>query len=131
MIRSEQGSIFPIGIGLITLTAVFGLLMVELIGCQFQTMQAKQIADVLALQVGEDLNKDKIPPVANLDYSATLTDTLSLISNQLSLHNVEIKVTSHDGETIDATVCLAWKSITGFTLENVGKLCANSKARAI
>lgn len=131
MMKSESGSVLPLGIGVIAASVVFVLVMLEVIGCQFQTLQLKQVADVLALQVAEDLHQDKIAPVVNLEYNPVVGDTLKQVNNQMGLKVDEVSVASHDGKTIDATVCAPWRSITGFTLGNAGKLCANSKARAI
>lgn len=131
MVRSERGSILPIGIGVIALSTIFALVIAELIGCQLQTFQAKQFADVLALQVAGDLQRDHISPVLGLDYRPVITDTLNVARRQLDVKPSDVRVVSRDGKTIDATVCIAWKSITGYSAGHLGQLCANSKARAI
>lgn len=131
MRKDERGSILPLGIGVLALSLIFSLTMIELIGIQYQTMQVKQIADVAALQVGEDLYRDHIPPVKNLDYSPTVTETVRLASEHLRIMPKHLEVFSSDGKTIAATACVQWRSITGFSLGNFGNLCATSKARAI
>lgn len=131
MSRRESGSILPIGIGIITLSALFALVMVELIGLQFQTLQNKQLADVLALKVATDLNQDQIPPVQNLDYRPVIQEISAEAAGQLNIEPVEISVISADGRTISATVCTNWKSITGITFGQLGLVCAQAKARAI
>jgi len=131
MIREDKGSIIPLGIGVMGLSLVFSLVMVELISSQYQTMQAKQVADVLTLQVAGDLKKDEIPPVIGLDYFPVTSESLNISSRQLGIEPINVKVTSPDGKTIAATVCVKWKSVTGFSLGNAGTLCATSKARAI
>lgn len=131
MKRSESGSIIPIGIGIVTLSAIFALVMVELIGVQLQTLQNKQLADVLALKVATDLQRDQIAPVQNLDYLPVVKDLVTEAALQLKINPMEISVMSADGRTISATVCTNWKSITGITLGQLGRVCAQAKARAI
>lgn len=131
MIRSETGSIIPLGISVISLSAIFALVMVELIGVQFQTLQNKQVADVLVLKVALDLNEDEITPVRGLDYRPVVNEVLSSSAAQLRIRPSEVSVTSPDGKTVTATVCTDWRSITGLTLKVFGSVCANSKARAI
>lgn len=129
--RQDSGSIIPIGIGMITLSAIFSLVLAELIGVQFQTIQDKQIADVLVLKVTTDLRRDQIPPLKNFDYTPAVSGLLSEAANQLKVDPVEVRVATTDGKTMAATVCTEWKSITGITLGSLGRVCAQSKARAI
>lgn len=131
MIRNEAGSIIPIGIGVIALSAIFALVMVELIGVQYQTLQNKQLSDLLVLKVATDLNQDQIPPVKNLDYRPVVTALLDEASKALDVEPIEFSVLSTDGKTMNAIVCTNWKSITGLTFGALGKVCAQSKARAI
>ena len=130
MNKRERGSILPLGIGVIALSLAFSLVTVELIGIQDQTLQAKQLADTFALQVAEDLRKDGIEPIVNLHYNPTITETRLVATHFLQLEPTQVEVVSHDGKTISSTVCLSWKSITGFTLGSLGLLCARSNARA-
>jgi hypothetical protein len=131
MSRQDSGSIIPIGIGVITLSAIFALVLAELIGVQFQTLQNKQIADVLVLKVANDLRRDQIPPVLNLDYTPAVRALLAEAANQLRIEPVEVRVATSDGKTMAATVCTEWKSITGIRFGLLGLVCAQSKARAI
>lgn len=131
MKRNDSGSIIPIGIGVITLSAIFALVMVELIGIQYQTLQNKQLSDLLVLKVANDLNRDQIPPVINLDYRPVVADLLNQASKALAVEPTEFSVSSPDGKTMTAIVCTEWKSITGLTFGTLGKVCAKSKARAI
>lgn len=131
MNENDSGSIIPIGIGVITLSAIFALVMVELIGVQYQTLQNKQLSDLLVLKVATDLNHDQIPPVINLDYRPVVADLLKEASKTLGVEPTEFSVSSPDGKTMTSTVCTNWKSITGLTFGALGKVCAQSKARAI
>jgi hypothetical protein len=131
MNRQDTGSIIPIGIGVITLSAIFALVLAELIGVQFQTLQNKQIADVLVLKVANDLRRDQIPPVMNLDYTPAVSALLAEAASQLRIEPVEVRVSTSDGKTMAATVCTEWKSITGIRFGLLGRVCAQSKARAI
>lgn len=131
MIHDEAGSIIPLGVTLISLSAIFALVMVELIGVQFQTLQIKQIADVLVLKVALDLNQDSIAPIKDLEYRPAVIEELESSAQHLGIQPLEVSVTSPDGKTMTATVCAPWKSITGLTFGTLGNVCANSKARAI
>ena len=131
MNRQDSGSIIPIGIGVITLSAIFALVLAELIGVQFQTLQNKQIADVLVLKVATDLRRDQIPPVMNLDYTPAVSALLAEAASELRIEPVEVRVASSDGKTMAATVCTEWKSITGIRFGLLGWVCSQSKARAI
>ena len=131
MNENESGSIIPIGIGVITLSAIFALVMVELIGVQYKTLQNKQLSDLLVLKVATDLNHDHIPPVKNLDYRPVVADLLNEASKTLGVEPTEFSVSSPDGKTMTSTLCTYWKSITGLTFGALGKVCAQSKARAI
>jgi hypothetical protein len=129
--RHDSGSIIPIGIGVITVSAIFSLVMAELIGVQFQTLQNMQIADVLVLKVANDLRRDQIPPVMNLDYAPAVRDILAEASSQLGVEPIEVRVATSDGKTMASTVCTQWKSITGINFGLAGRVCAQAKARAI
>jgi len=131
VISSESGSILPIGIASIAISCILTLLLVELIGVQSQTLQNKQIADVLVLKVTNDLSRDQIPPLKNLDYTPAVSSLLAEVASQLKVEPLEVRVFTSDGKTMAATVCTEWKSITGLTLGALGKVCAQSKARAI
>lgn len=131
MIRRETGSIIPLGLTVISLSAIFALVMVEFIGVQFQTLQNKQVADVLVLKVALDLNQDSIAPIRGLEYRPVVNEVLGSSSAHLGVQPVEVSVNSPDGKTMTATVCTQWKSFTGLTLGAFGKVCANSKARTI
>lgn len=113
------------------MSAIFAFVMVELIGIQYQTLQNKQVADVLVLKVTGDLHRDAIPPVVGLDYSPTVAQELKQSSTQLGIEPVETALSTVDGKTLSATVCTAWKSITGLKFGALGKVCAQAKARAI
>jgi hypothetical protein len=130
MMRSDTGSIIPIGIGVISISLVISLVLVEIIGVQYQTLQTKQLADVIALQVASELNRDGIAPVSGLDYSPAVRNTLTVAANQLGIVPVEVSVTSSDQKTILGVVCVQWVSITGFQAELFGNVCSSSKARA-
>lgn len=129
--RGESGSIIPLGVGVISISAIVTLVLVELIGVQFQTLQSKQVADVLVLQVAGDLNRDGIAPVTGLEYFPTVRESLASATAHLGLEPLEVSVMSEDGKTVAAIVCSRWKSVTGLTLGSLGKVCASSKARAI
>lgn len=131
MIKGEAGSIIPLGVTVISLSAIFAFVMVELIGVQFQTLQNKQVADVLVLKVALDLNQDSIAPIKGLEYRPVVTEVLASSVSHLGIKPAEVSVISPDGKTMTATVCTQWKSITGLTFGSLGKVCANSKARAI
>ena len=131
MNRRDSGSIIPIGIGVIALSALFALVLAELIGVQFQTLQNKQIADVLVLKVTNDLRRDEIPPLNNFDYTPAVRGLLDESENQLKIQPIQVRVATVDGKTMAATVCTEWKSITGIRFGLLGRVCAQSKARAI
>lgn len=130
MRRNDSGSIIPIGVGVIALSLAISLVLAELIGVQYQTLQTKQLADVIALQVASDLNRDGIAPISGLDYSPVVRDTLATAANQLGIEPVEVSVTSPDQRTILGVVCKHWVSITGFQADLFGNICSSSKARA-
>lgn len=131
MWREETGSIIPLGLAIICLSAVLSLIFIEQIGIQYQTMQNRQVANVLALQVATQLNKDGIKPVINLDFTPTIQATLEVVSKHLGITVNEVHVSSPDGITMDATVCTQWKSVTGITFDAAGQVCALAKARAV
>lgn len=131
MNRNDSGSIIPIGIGVITLTAIFALVMTELIGVQYQTLQNKQLSDLLVLKVANDLSRDQIPPVRNLDYRPVVHGLLIQAAKLMDIEPIEYSVTSSDGYTISSVVCTHWRSVTGLTFGSIGSVCSNSKARAV
>ena len=131
MISEESGSIIPLGLGIIALTAAIALVLVELIGVQYQTLQNKQLADVLVLKVAHDLQADGIAPVMNLEYRPVVSELIAEASSYMRVKISEVSVLSRDGKTFEALVCSEWVSITGLGLGSSGKVCANSKARAI
>ncbi len=128
---NESGSILPLGIAVIAGTLVLGLVFLELGGVQYQTVRNKQVSDVLALEVSEQLISDGIPPVIGLDYSPTVAALLKESSQAIGVSAKFISVLSPDGKTLEAVFCTQWTSITGLTLGNFGDVCARSKARAI
>lgn len=127
----DSGSIIPIGIALMAITTVLVFVFIELIGVQYQTLQNKQLADVLALKVARDLQSDGIAPVKHLDYRPAVSEILAAASSHMSVDVSEVSVSSRDGKTIEALVCSGWTSVTGLSLGSYGQVCANSKARAI
>lgn len=129
--RNESGSILPLGIAVIAVTLVLGLVFLELGGVQYQTVRNKQVSDVLALEVSEQLISDGIPPVIGLDYSPTVVQVLRESSLVIGVSGKSISVLSLDGKTLEAVFCTQWTSITGLTLGNFGDVCARSRARAI
>jgi hypothetical protein len=129
--RSECGSILPLGIGLISLTALVAFLFAELTGVSLQTLRNKQLADVASLKVSGDLLADGIPPLVGLDYSPAVRDVLASATNHLGAAPTRVIVLSLDGQTLETEICTQWKSITGLTFGNLGDVCAKSKARAI
>lgn len=131
MIRSDSGSILPIGIGVISISVIIALVLVEVIGVQYQTLENKQLADVAALKVATDLNQDGIAPVRNLEYQQVVFPVIQAASALLGISPVEVSVISQDERTIEAVVCSYWTSITGLRLGSIGKICSSSKARAI
>lgn len=131
MIKGESGSIIPLGVSVISLSAIFALVIVELIGVQFQTLQNKQVCDVLVLKVALDLKQDSIAPIKGLEYRPVVTEVLESSSSHLGIQPSEVSVISPDGKTMTATVCTQWRSITGITFGSFGNVCASSKARAI
>lgn len=130
MTRNDSGSIIPIGIGVIALSIAISLVLVELIGVQYQSLQTKQLADVIALQVASDLNRDGIAPISDLDYTPAVKATLQVASTHLGIKLQEVSVTSPDRKTILGVVCTQWNSITGFQSSLFGNVCSSSKARA-
>ncbi len=131
MMKRDCGSIFPLGIGIVALSALLSFVLVELIGVQYQTLQIKQVSDALAMKVATDLNRDGIAPVPKLEYAPEVSDLLRIASSHLGQSPREVSVMSFDGKTITALVCSDWHSISGLTLGAIGKICAISKARAI
>lgn len=129
--KNESGSILPLGIAVIAGTLVLGLVFLELGGIQYQTVRNKQVSDLLALEVSGQLMSDKIPPVIGLDYSPSVAELLRVSSQTLGLNVKSSSVLSLDGRTLEAVFCTQWKSITGFSLGNVGEVCAKSRARAL
>lgn len=131
MLRSEAGSILPIGIGLAILSIVLSLTYLEQLGIQIQTLTNKSVSDFLAQSVATNLETDKISPVIGLDYEPTHQRQLQAAANYLGITPTLVTVKSQDGTTIEATVCTRWRSITGITFGVLGEVCAQSKARAI
>jgi hypothetical protein len=129
--RSESGSILPLGIGLIALTALVAFLFMELTGVSLQTLRNKQLADIASLKVSGDLLADGIPPLVGLDYSPAVRDLLAAASNHMGVSPTRVIVLSLDGQTLETEICSQWKSVTGLTFGNLGDVCAKSKARAI
>ena len=130
-ITQDEGSIIPLGIGVIALTAFVAFVFAELIGVQYQTIQNKQLADVLVLKVASDLRADAIAPVANLDYGPVAWELLKVASSHMQVTVSDFSLLSRDGKTVEATVCSEWNSLTGLSFGSYGKVCASSKARAI
>lgn len=129
--KSESGSILPLGLAVVAGTLVLGLVFLELGGVQYQTVRNKQVSDVLALEVAGQLVADRVPPVIGLDYSPTVTDVTSASSQVIGVTAKYISVVSRDGKTMEAVFCTKWESITGLTFGNFGTVCARSRARAI
>lgn len=115
----------------ISLSTIFALVLVELIGIQFQALQNKQVSDVLVLKVAHDLNRDSIAPIKGLDYRPAVNEVLMSSAAQMGIQPLEVSVISSDGKTMTGTVCTRWKSFTGLDLGAFGNVCATSKARAI
>lgn len=116
---------------MISLSAVIALIFLELVGVQYQTLQLKQVSDVLALKVASDLRRDGIEPLRNLEYLPVVSELLGVTSAVLGVTPSQVSVLSKDGKTITASVCADWRSITGFKLGVFGEVCSSSKARAI
>jgi hypothetical protein len=129
--RGDEGSIIPLGIGLISISICLSLFFAELIGVQFQTVQAKQLSDVLAIEVSSSLARDSVPPVIGLHYEQTVQELVSKVALLLRITPSSIAVFSSDGKTIEAMVCTQWKSVTGFTFNGFGSVCSSSKSRPI
>lgn len=129
--RSERGSILPLGIGLIALTVLVSFVFAELTGVSIQAFRNKQLADIASLKVAGDLLADRVPPVIGLDYSPVVGDMLAAASNHLEISPTKVLVLSLDGQTLETEICTRWKSITGLTLGNFGDVCARSRARAV
>jgi len=129
--KGERGSVMPLGIAITAFSLLASMFFVELIGIQYQTLQNKQLADVLALNVSGQLMNDKVPPVPNLNYSPMLTPLIQEASIRLAIYPSQVFVSSNDGKTIQAQVCTPWRSVTGITFGGIGSVCAESKARAI
>lgn len=129
--RTDKGSILPLAVGLLALSLVVSMFFAEQLGVQFQTLQVKQLADVIALQVASDLERDQIEPIRNLDYRPAVKANLEQGAQFLNIHPSQYSVTSFDGKTIEARVCEKWRSITGLKLDVFGEVCASSRARAV
>lgn len=129
--KAENGSILPLGLGVIAATLAFGLFFLELGGIQYQTVRNKQVSDVLALEVAGQLLGDDIPPVMGLDYAPAISSLVQQATKLLQLVPENFSVISQDGKTVEATFCTRWVSVTGFALGNFGHVCASSKSRAI
>ena len=127
----ESGSIIPLGIAGVALSLVISLVFLELAGVQLQTLRLKQVSDALALSVASDLKVDGIVPLIGLNYAPSQSELLSASTRLVEVQPIEISVMSLDGKTIEAVICSRWKSISGFTFQNLGEVCARSKARAI
>lgn len=131
MMCEDKGSIIPLGLGVIATTAAIALLFTELIGVQYQTLQNKQLADVIVLKVANDLQGDGITPVTNLEYRPVVNELLSVASAHMRVRVSDVSVISRDGKTLEALVCSEWVSFTGLNLGLFGKICASTKARSI
>jgi hypothetical protein len=129
--HSERGSILPIGIAGVALSLAISLIFLELIGIQIQTLRNKQVSDVLSLKIASDLRKDQIAPITGLDYSPVARPLLEVAARQLRIRPSTVSVKSVDSKTIECIVCSTWESVTGLRLNNVGQVCASSKARAV
>ena len=129
--KSESGSILPLGIAVVAGTLVLGLVFLELGGVQYQTVRNKQVSDTLALEVAEQLVTDGVPPVIGLDYLQTVTDVMAASTDVIGVAVKSASIISRDGKTMEAVFCTQWTSITGVTLGNFGDVCATSRARVI
>jgi len=130
-IGSEEGSIVPLGIGVLVLTSVFVLVCVEIVGVQMQSMRVKQLGDTLALEVASQLESDRVPPVIGLNYLPSVSAKFQKLSQFLNLSITDARIQSNDGKTIESMFCVEWRSVTGISFGNFGKVCESSKARAI
>ena len=130
-VKTDSGSILPLGIGAVALSLLVSLFFAELTGVEIQKLRNKQLSDVLVLKVATDLRKDSIPPVVGLDYSPVVQELSVRTSKVLKFEPTEISVVSQDGKTMEGKVCSRWKSITGLSLDSFGYVCSTSKARAI
>jgi hypothetical protein len=128
---SEGGSIIPLGVAAMCLSLALTLVFVELTGAEIQTLRNKQLSDALALEVATDLKTDGIPPVVGLEYAPAVQALTKTASQHLEIEPTAVSVLSRDGKTLEALVCTTWESITGFSFELFGNVCATSKARAI
>jgi len=131
VVKSDRGSILPLGLAGLALTLAVTLLFLELTGIELQTLRNKQLADVMALKTATDLKNDQIPPVVGLDYVPAIRPLIFNTSKNLRLSPTSLRLVSHDGKTMEAMVCTRWISITGFSFGNFGGICATSKARAV
>ena len=129
--KTDAGSIIPLGIAAITLSLLLSLLFAELTGVEIQTLRNKQLSDLLALKAATDLRKDSIPPVVGLDYFPALKELSQEASRVLKIAPTQVSVLSKDGKTLEGKVCTRWNSITGLTFDAFGTVCSVSKARAI
>lgn len=129
--KTDSGSIIPLGIGAIALSLLVSMLFAELTGVEIQKLRNKQLSDVLVLKIATDLRKDSIPPVVGLEYSPVLQELSAKTSRVLKFEPTLVSVLSRDGKTMEGRVCSRWKSITGVTFDAFGFVCSTSKARAI
>ena len=129
--KTDSGSIIPLGIGAIALSLLVSMLFAELTGVEIQKLRNKQLSDVLVLKIASDLRKDSIPPVVGLEYSPVLEKLSAATTRVLKFEPTYISVLSRDGKTIEGMVCSRWESITGLTFDAFGFVCSTSKARAI
>lgn len=129
--KTDSGSIIPLGIGAIALSLLVSLLFAELTGVEIQKLRNKQLSDVLVLKIATDLRKDSISPVVGLEYLPVLQELSAKTSRVLKFEPTLVSVLSRDGKTMEGRVCSRWKSITGVTFDAFGFVCSTSKARAI
>jgi hypothetical protein len=130
-VKTDSGSIIPLGIGAIALSLLVSLLFAELTGVEIQKLRNKQLSDVLVLKIATDLRKDSISPVVGLEYLPVLQELSAKTSRVLKFEPTLVSVLSRDGKTMEGRVCSRWKSITGVTFDAFGFVCSTSKARAI
>lgn len=129
--KTDSGSIIPLGIGAIALSLLVSMLFAELTGVEIQKLRNKQLSDVLVLKIATDLRTDAIPPMVGLEYSPVLEELSARTSRFLKFEPSQVSVLSRDGKTMEGKVCSRWKSITGLSFDSLGLVCSTSKARAI
>ncbi len=117
--KAERGSTLPLIIGLASLLLATIFTFSELQSLLLLRSRALSDARFAALYIARETAG--IPPVIGLDYSTAVLGELVGVSS--------VNVTSNDGKTFTAKVCLDWNSPLGIHPSSL--VCDEAKARVI